>query len=36
MTALISRFSTRELTAKISARLMKPRAPELKAGSPAH
>jgi short-subunit dehydrogenase len=35
LTSLIARFTTRELTAKVSGGLMRPRAPALKAGSPA-
>ena len=35
LTSLISRFTTRALTAKISARLMKPRPPQLTAGDAA-
>jgi len=34
LTALLSRFTSRALTAKISARLMRPRALELHAGAP--
>jgi uncharacterized protein len=33
LTAAMSRFSTRELTAKVSARIMRPRAPRLTAGA---
>jgi short-subunit dehydrogenase len=35
LTALASRFTTRALTARISARLMRPRASQLVAGAPA-
>ena len=35
VTALLSRFTTRELTAKLTAKLMRPRPPQLVAGARA-